>query len=325
MKILVAGGAGYIGSALIPKLIDRGYEIDVVDLLWFGNNLPDSVRVFRKDIFELQEVDLKGYDQVIFLAGLSNDPMAEFSPSMNFVYNASAPAYLAYIAKRMGVWRFVYAGSCSVYGYTVNELYDEGSPAISKHPYGISKLQGEKAVMQLCEPGFSTICFRQGTVSGYSPRMRLDLIVNTMFAAAQGRDEIVINNPSIWRPILSIEDACSAYIRAIEASEEISGIFNVASGNYTVGEAGDIVRHALESRRSKRVRLSIKHIQDFRNYKVSIEKAMNILSFKPKHDVDAIVENLLENNGEFQDYDNPRYYNIHVFEQLKTRWVATRE
>jgi len=317
MKILVAGGAGYIGSALIPKLLDRGYEIDVVDLLWFGNNLPDAVKVSQRDIFDLHEVDLKGYDQVIFLAGLSNDPMAEFSPSMNFVYNASAPAYMAYMAKRMGIRRFIYAGSCSVYGYTVNELYDEGSPAISKHPYGISKLQGEKAVMQLCEPGFSTICFRQGTVSGYSPRMRLDLIVNTMFKAAQDTDEIVINNPSIWRPILSIEDACSAYIRAIEASEDISGIFNIASGNYTVGETGDIVRHALEFRRSKRVKLSIKHIQDFRNYKVSIEKAMNILSFKPKHDVEAIVVNLLEHNQHFLDYDNPRYYNIKVFEQVK--------
>ena len=120
MKILVAGGSGYIGSLLVPKLLDRGYEIDVVDLLWFGNNLPPQVKVIQKDIFMLREEDLKGYEQVIFLAGLSNDPMADFSPGMNFVYNASAPSYLGYIAKRVGVKRFIYAGSCSVYGFSVD-------------------------------------------------------------------------------------------------------------------------------------------------------------------------------------------------------------
>jgi len=102
MKILIAGGAGYIGSVLIPKLFDRGYQVDVVDLFWFGNHLPDETGIIHKDIFDLTEADLAGYDQVVFLAGLSNDPMAEFAPSKNFVYNAAAPAYLAYVAKKAG-------------------------------------------------------------------------------------------------------------------------------------------------------------------------------------------------------------------------------
>ena len=93
----------------------------------------------------MREEDVRGYDQVIFLAGVSNDPMAEFSPGLNFIFNAAAPAYLGYLAKRAGVKRYIYAGSCSVYGYTVDELYDEQSPAISSYPYGISKLQGEQA------------------------------------------------------------------------------------------------------------------------------------------------------------------------------------
>ena len=91
MKILIAGGAGYIGSVLIPKLLERGYEVDVIDLFWFGNHLPEKVGIINKDIFHLEESDVKGYDQVIFLAGLSNDPMAEFSPSENFISNGSAP------------------------------------------------------------------------------------------------------------------------------------------------------------------------------------------------------------------------------------------
>jgi nucleoside-diphosphate-sugar epimerase len=317
MKILIAGGAGYIGSALVPRLLDRGYIVDVIDLLWFGNHLPKNVRVLQKNIFELHEDDVKGYDQVIFLAGLSNDPMAEYSPSMNFIYNAAAPAYLAYITKRENVKRFIYAGSCSVYGYTVNELYDETCPAISKYPYGISKLQGEQAVLQMSEKGFSVICFRQGTISGYSPRMRLDLIVNTMFRSAMEHKEIVVNNPSIWRPILSMDDACNAYIRAIEASEDISGIFNIASGNFTVGETADIVRYVLESKLSIKIELTIKHIQDYRNYKVSTEKATKVLSFKPKHDVESIVDDLTAHKDKFKDFANPNYYNIKVLENIK--------
>jgi nucleoside-diphosphate-sugar epimerase len=160
MKILVAGGGGYIGSALVPKLLDRGYKIDVIDLFWFGNHLPKEAGVINKDVFELTENDLKPYEQVIFLAGLSNDPMAEYSPSQNFIFNAAAPGYLSYIAKISGVRRFIYAGSCSVYGYTVNELYDESAPTICNYPYGISKLQGEHSIMQLVDENFSAISLR---------------------------------------------------------------------------------------------------------------------------------------------------------------------
>jgi nucleoside-diphosphate-sugar epimerase len=317
MKILVAGGAGYLGSVLIPKLLERGYKVDVVDLFWFGNQLPRQAGVLNKDIFHLTVEDLEPYDEVVFLAGLSNDPMAEYSPSQNFIFNAAAPAYLGYIAKMAGVKRYVYASSCSVYGYTENKLYDETSPASSSYPYGISKLQGEQAVIQLIDKDFSVISLRKGTISGYSPRMRLDLIINTMFKAAMKERTITVNNPSIWRPILSIDDAATAYIRAIEANQEISGIFNVASGNYTVGEVGDLVKSAIEERSSARINLTIKHIQDFRNYKVSTEKAANVLSFHPQGDVKSIVYSLLDNVEKFQDWDNPKYSNIQTFRNIE--------
>jgi nucleoside-diphosphate-sugar epimerase len=324
MKILVAGGAGYIGSVMIPKLLDRGYRVDVIDLFWFGNHLPGEVGVVEKDIFALDEKDLAGYDQVVFLGGLSNDPMAEFSPSLNFISNAAAPAYLGYIAKRAGVKRLVYAGSCSVYGYTVNELYDEDSPAVSSYPYGISKLQGEQAVMQMADDSFSVICFRQGTVSGYSPRMRLDLIVNTMFKCALQDGTITVNNPAIWRPILSIQDAASAYIRAVEANESISGIFNIASGNYTVGEVADLVKLGVEEAFDREVKLDIRSIQDYRNYKVTVDRARKVLSFKPRHDVESIIRELAVNHDKFRDYDNPSYYNIQVFKTLAEPTVLRR-
>lgn len=317
MKILIAGGAGYIGSTLIPKLLERGYDVDVIDLLWFGNHLPNGVNIIQKDIFSIKEKDLDKYDQVVFIAGLSNDPMAEFSPSQNFIDNASAPSYLAYIAKRAGVRRYIYGSSCSVYGYTVDELYDETRPTISNYPYGISKLQGEFGAMKQQDDTFSVISLRQGTVSGYSPRMRLDLIVNTMFKCAIQDGAITINNPAIWRPILDIRDAASAYIRAIEANEAISGVFNVASGNYTVGEVGDYVHTGLIKLLDIHPKLNIKRIEDFRNYKVSIKKAREVLSFKPMYSVVDTIKSLVDNLDSFRDFDNPQYYNIHTFKSIK--------
>jgi nucleoside-diphosphate-sugar epimerase len=147
--------------------------------------------------------------------------------------------------------------------------------------------------------------------------MRLDLIVNTMFKTCIEKGEIIINNPSIWRPILSLEDACSAYIRAIEASEELSGIFNVASGNYTVGEVADVVKSVVENNLGMKIKLTIKHLQDFRNYKVSIDKAKNVLSFKPIHDVASISYDLIKNKDLFKDFLNSKYYNIKVLEAIK--------
>ena len=317
MKVLIAGGAGYVGNVLIPKLLDRGYKVDVVDLFWFGNNLPPQVGVIRKDIFHLTVEDLEAYDQVIFLAGLSNDPMAEFSPSKNFIFNAAAPAYLAYTAKKAKIKRYIYASSCSVYGYTEDELFDETRPVSSNYPYGISKLQGEQAAMQLADENFSVIALRKGTISGYSPRMRFDLIINTMFRNAVRERTITVNNPSIWRPILAIEDAATAYTRAIEANYKLSGIFNVASGNYTVGEVADLVRDAVGERLGLKVNLNIKHIQDFRNYKVSTAKASNVLSFHATGDVKSVVYSLVDNMDKFKDWDNPLYSNIQSLKKLE--------
>ena len=316
MRILVAGGAGYIGSKLIPVLLEHGYKIDVVDLLWFGNHLPQNVSVVRKDLFKCQPEDLKDYDQVIFLAGLSNDPMAEFDPSMNFIFNGALPSYTAFIAKKAGVKRFIYASSCSVYGYTVNELYDENSPVTCGYPYGISKLQGERGVLQLQDESFSVIALRQGTICGYSPRMRLDLIVNTMFKFAMADRKITINNPSIWRPILDIRDAATAYLRAIQADYSLSGVYNIASGNYTVGQVGDMVKYEVEKLVGQRVEIVLKNIEDFRNYKVSIDKAKTYLGYQPRHAIEDIIDDLYENRAQFENYDDERFYNIRVFKKV---------
>jgi nucleoside-diphosphate-sugar epimerase len=317
VKILVAGGAGYLGSVLVPRLLERGYDVRVADLLWYGNHLPPGVPVLQKDVLELAEEDLAGCRQVVFLAGISNDPMAEYSPHRNFVMNGAAPAYLAWLARRAGVERFVYGSSCSIYGYSTDRLCGEDDPTVSRFPYGISKLQGEVACLQLAEPGFSVISLRKGTVCGWSPRMRLDLVVNTMFKTALESGRILVRNPAIWRPVLAIQDAAAAYVLALEAAPEVSGIFNVASGNYTVGELGDGVKEAIERRLGRPIELEIRDEHDLRSYKVAIDKAARVLSFHPRHDVGDIVAELFAHLPEFEDFGNPKYSNIAVFRRLE--------
>jgi nucleoside-diphosphate-sugar epimerase len=315
-NILLAGGAGYIGTELCKRLMKLDYDITVIDNLWFGNNLDPKIKLIQKDIFKVNSKDLEGFDIVIFLAGVSNDPMAEFSPSENFIQNAACPAYLSYESKRAGVKRFIYASSCSVYGYTVDELYDESSPTTCSYPYGISKLQGENGVMQLADEKFSVISLRQGTVCGYSDRMRFDLVVNTMFKNALMHGEITVNNPSIWRPIFHIQDACTAYIRAIQAPDNISGIFNVASDNYTLGQIGDVVSVEMSKLLDKEIKVHINDVKDFRNYKVSIQHAKLTLGFTPIYTVKDIIHDLFQKTANLKNLEDEKFYNIKVFKSL---------
>ena len=316
MKIMVVGGGGYIGTSLVPRLLEWNHEVEVVDLLWFGSFLPEGVPVTCKDALDLAESDFEGFDVLIFLGGLSNDPMAEFSPRKNFVFNAATPAYLAYVAKRAGVKRFIYSGTCSVYGYAVDELYNEETQVSCSYPYGLSKLQGEQAVLQLVDENFSVISLRKGTVSGHSPRMRFDLVVNTMFKSAVVKKEVTINNPAIWRPILGVRDCVNAYTRVVETPQNISGIFNIISGNHTIGELGEIVKTETERLLGPKISLNIKNIQDYRNYKVSFDKAIRVLNYQPRDTIESLVQDLVAHREEYGDFSNPRYYNIEVLKNL---------
>lgn len=316
-KILIVGGAGYVGTPLSIELDKRGYDVSIVDLLWFGNNLPDHLKSKVKvaDVLDLTYKDLEPFHTVIFVAGLSNDPMADYSPAKNFIFNAASPSYLAYIAKKAGVKRLIYASSCSVYGYTVDECYDETGPTKSVYPYGISKLQGESAVLQLADENFSVISLRKGTVSGVSPRMRFDLVVNTMFKSAMTTGTIFMNDPSVWRPILSLKDCISAYVNSVESDLSISGIFNISSGNYRVENIANIVKDIIEKQKNISLKIVNNNVKDVRNYKVSCEKANTILQFKSSYDIQSIVEDLI-NYKYFGDMEDFKYYNIKTFSEI---------
>lgn len=315
-KVLIMGGAGFIGSVLAPYLHNEGHEITVADACWFGNYLPEYIKLIKTDLFDLKQADLAQYDSIIFLAGLSNDPMAEFSPKSNFILNTALPAYVGFLAREAGVKQFIYASSCSVYGYTLNKTYTEEDPAICNYPYGVSKLQGERSLLSLAEEDFKVICIRQGTVCGYSPRMRLDLAMNTMFKNALQNKKITLSNHKIWRPILGLGDLCDAYSKALQFEEDGGHLFNISSFNTTVGELAQSVKQFVEEKFKEEVAITDLNVQDYRNYKVSTEKARKLLNYEAKQNDLDIINDLYNHLDNFCHFTDERFYNIEVFKKL---------
>lgn len=305
-----------MGSRLVPELIDAGFDVTVVDPLWFGNHLPEAVQLWPNDVLHLAVEKFTGFDTVIFLAGLASDPMANFSPPYNFVSNIAAPVYAAYAARAAGVTRFIFADSCSVYGDSHGDLCTEDMSTKPAYPYGISKAQAAQALQALCTDTFSVISMRKGTVSGWSPRMRFDLLVNAMYASAAAKGKVTVNNPSIWRPFLDLDDAVHAYITAVRAPRGHSGIFNIATSNITVGEVGEKVQKHFQETHGRDVVLDVLHISDARDYKASVRKATDELFFTGKGSVENVLHGLDEHFGPEFDFSNEDYYNIKVFERL---------
>ncbi len=314
-NILVAGGAGYVGTRLCNELC-LDYNVTVVDYFWFGDHLDTNVKKIKKDLGLLTAEDLKGFDAIIFVAGLSNDPMANFRPDLNFIGNSSIPTYLAYIAKQVGIKKFICASSCSVYGFTDNKTLTETDYVKPAYAYGISKLQCESGLTILEDDNFKPILFRKGTVGGYSPRMRYDLVINTMLMSGVSKGKITVNNANLWRPIIDIRDVIQGYKLALQADENVSGVFNLSGSNYTIGDLGKIVTDKLNERGYK-TELEVLNNVDVRNYKANTEKIESVLGFKavykPEDTLDEFFDKIDFSNYEF---NNPHFYNIDVFKKF---------
>lgn len=314
-NILVAGGAGYIGTRLCNLLVNT-YNVTVVDYFWFGDHLDSKITKLKRGIQTLTVEDLSSYDTILFLGGLSNDPMALFRPDLNFTENGSVPTYLAYIAKQAGVKRFIGASSCSVYGFTGNRALTETHKVKPSYAYGISKLQCELGIMTLEDSNFKPILFRKGTVGGYSPRMRYDLVVNTMIMSALTKGKITVNSANLWRPLIDIRDVIQGYMLAIEADSSISGIYNLAENNYTIGNLGNIVQSNLQNR-GYDVDLEVLYVDDIRNYKVDTSKVKKELGFSSKYTPNDTVNEIM-NSIDVSNYDftKTEYYNINTFKSV---------
>jgi nucleoside-diphosphate-sugar epimerase len=312
VRVLVTGGAGYVGAVLVPTLLERGYQVRVVDLGLFGaGHLPPDAELIVADVIDFDDAWLDDVDAVIHLAGLSNDPMADFSPRLNYLYNAASAAIAAHAAKAAGIGRFVLASSCSVYGLNDAAEVDEDHPVSPRFPYAVSKLMAERALLCLADETFHPIILRKGTVVGWSPRMRYDLAANVMLKTALTQSKILVHNPSLWRPFIDVRDVASAYVRALDADPALQGVFNIALDNFTIGRLADAVAATLRER-GILVPVEIERRRDLRSYRVSLRKAQEVLDFRASISMEESVGVMLDHitRDEQADFENLIYTNV---------------
>ena len=254
MRVLVTGCDGYIGAVLTPHLMDRGWDVTGLDTGFYRAgllypDLADRPRVLTRDIRRVERADLEGFDAVVHLAELSNDPLGELNPGITHAINHEGSMHLARTAKAAGVRRFVYASSCSVYGAGADSVRDETSAPLPQTAYAECKVLCEQGLATLNGPGFVTTCLRNATAFGASPRMRFDIVLNNLAGLAWTTRQIAMTSDGTpWRPLVHVLDICQAVEQVLRApSEAVAGeVFNVGDDdqNYRVREIAEIVAAA---------------------------------------------------------------------------------
>lgn len=296
MKILLTGNNGYIGTVLTKELLKKNYEIFGYDIDYFYDcnliNLNNKIiHHKKKDIRNICDDDLEAIDIVIHLAGLANDPLGELNPKLTEEINYSSTLKLAKISKKKNVKRFIYVSSQSMYGISDNkeELDEENSPKNPVTAYAKTKWEAEKELKSLNDDDFTVVMFRPSTVFGASPRLRCDIVYNSLVACAYTTGKIeILSDGSPFRPVIHIRDLCKALIAGIEAPKKlVSGqSFNVGikNGNYTVKELAESAQRVVPG--SELVFLN-QHT-DPRTYRVSFKKILTVLKdyFKPEWTLD---------------------------------------
>ncbi|HKS92722.1 MAG TPA: SDR family oxidoreductase [Tepidiformaceae bacterium] len=327
MRILVTGGAGYIGSVLVPKLLARGHEVRVLDRMFWG--LPHyagqpGVELVNADVRRMPEGVLDGIDAVDHLAGFSNDPTAEYSPDANWQMNAVATETIARLCHAARVRRFVFGSSCSLYdgAEDVETLLDEGAALAPRGAYATSKRYSEQALLSQEDGRFEPVVLRQATVYGFSPRMRFDLVVNAFVKDALIRQRLILHGGGLmWRPLIAVNDLAEAHIACLEAPPELVAgeTFNAVGENHQVRELGEVVAAELV-KLGKPVALETGPLPNLvRDYRCSGEKLRKRLDLEFKTTPTIAVEELVAKYGgaPIEQLGHPRYYNIAWMELLE--------
>jgi nucleoside-diphosphate-sugar epimerase len=301
MRVLMTGSEGYIGSLLGPFLVERGHEVVGVDAGfyragWLYNAAPVTVQTLNRDIRRLTESDFDGFDAVVHMAELSNDPLAQLSPDITYEINYRGSLHIAATAKAAGVRRFVYTSSCSVYGAGGAELVDETSPLHPQTTYAICKELVERDVSRMADDGFSPTFLRNATAFGTSPRMRFDIVLNNLCGLAWTTKQIRMESDGTpWRPLVHVLDICKAIACTLEAEREQvhNEIINVgdAGANYQIREIAEIVGRVFPG-----CEVTVgKRGADARSYRVDFAKIHELLpAFKCDWNAELGAKQLLE-------------------------------
>lgn len=330
-KILLVGGAGYVGCVLAEELLERGYAVKVLDRLYYGEDglkpIRDRVELIVGDMRAVGPEVLEGVDAVVNVGGLSNDPTAEYNPRANYEMNTVATRMLAQFCKKQGIARYIFASSCSIYDRGVGDderdvLLDENSDVQPRAAYSRSKYDAERQLLEMADPSFCPVILRKGTIYGFSMRMRYDLVVNTFVRDALTKGTIALHyGGEMWRPLVDVRDVARAYIACLEAeTDKVRGqIFNVCFCNQRISELALRVREAL-----REVNVSVDIRPDYgykgvRSYRVSAQKIERVLGVRPKVTIEEAVVDIVKKVQKFNytDFDNPKYYNI--------RWMRLLE
>ncbi len=327
MKILVTGDRGYIGAVLVPMLASAGYEVCGLDSDLYRNCTFGNTRMpwttLRKDLRDLELSDLRGFEAVIHLAALSNDPLGNLQPELTAEINYRGTVRLAELAKRAGVQRFIFSSSCSTYGAAGDEFLTEEAAFNPVTPYAISKVKAEADIGRLADARFSPTFLRNATAYGASPRLRLDIVLNNLVASAVATKRIFVKSDGTpWRPIVHVEDICRAFLAALEAPRDAihNRAFNVGrtEENYRIRELAEIVKEAVPG---SVVEYAKGAGPDKRCYRVDfglIQKALP--KFQPKWDARAGARQLreaYEANGICEaDLEGSKYNRIGQIEEL---------
>jgi len=298
MRILLTGHDGYIGHVLTPMLLDRGHKVTGLDSCLYegcgfatGKELP--VPVIRKDVREIKLDDLRGFDAVAHLAGISNDPLGDLAPQTTYAINHEASVRLARLAKQAGVQRFVFSSSCSNYGAAGNDYLDESASFNPVTPYAESKVWTERDVAPMADESFSPTFLRSATAFGVSTRLRGDLVVNNLVGYAVTSGKVLIKSDGMpWRPLVHIEDISRAFVAVLEAPRELvhNEAFNVGqtAENYRVREIAEMVAQVVPN---STVAFAGDASPDARNYRVNCDKIRKVLpTFQPQWTVRKGVE-----------------------------------
>lgn len=328
MRILVTGHKGYVGTILVPLLKEKGYDIVGLDSdLYDGHNFYGNILdipYIRKDIRDIESSDLKMFDAVIHLAALSNDPLGNFNPKITYDINYHASVRLAKLAKKLGVQRFLFPSSCSVYGASAGKMMTEESKPNPVTPYGMSKLRSEESISKFADTSFSPTFLRFATAYGASIKIRPDLVLNNLVAWAYTTGKVWLKSDGTpWRPMIHVEDFSRAFLAVLNAPRDLihNQIFNIGTTkeNYQMRNLAKIVKETVPD---SRIEYSEYAGPDKRDYRADCSKlALTLPNFKFRWNVRQGAKQLYDvykriGLTSIKEFEGPPYNRIAQIKKL---------